>query len=128
MKPSYCPECDCILGKGAKEPHNCMCCAGYIDGRADERADVVAWLKDEAQPGSEWYGYDKKSACYIERGDHVRNIPTEKLACSRCGVEIKKSYELGRCYDDQSEPDLMDTHDEAEPWDEVHGDPPEEKK
>ncbi len=55
----------------------------------------------------------------------IASSPVPRLACSRCGEEIAQSYQPGRCYDDQSEPDLMDSHDEAEPWEEVHG---EEKR
>ncbi len=44
-----------------------------------------------------------------------------KLACSRCGLEVTKPYQVGRCYDEQSKPDEMDEHDEAESWEFVHG-------
>lgn len=34
--------------------------------------------------------------------------------CTRCGEVITSSYERGRCYAEDCEPDVMDTHDEAE--------------
>jgi len=34
---------------------------------------------------------------------------------------VTQSYEVGRCYASDCEPAEMDEHDEAEPWDSVHG-------
>lgn len=56
--------------------------------------------------------------------DAIRNIidrEKRKLACVRCEAEVSRSYEPGRCYADDCEPAEMPAHDEAEPWENVHG-------
>lgn len=45
-----------------------------------------------------------------------------RLICSRCGEPVTKSYEPGRCYNEQGEPAEMDEHDEAIPEVDVHDD------
>jgi len=51
-----------------------------------------------------------------------------RLACTRCGAEVSRSYEPERCYAEDCEPQEMDAHDVAEPWEDVHGTPRVEEK
>jgi hypothetical protein len=68
-------------------------------------------------------GYVDCPACASTEVSKTSVTPVT-LACSRCGVAISQSYEPGRCYNEQSEPDVTNIHDEALPWEAVHGQQP----
>lgn len=51
-------------------------------------------------------------------------LPTpHDFACSRCGAPVDKDDQEGRCIALDCEPAELDHHDEALPWEEVHGAP-----
>jgi hypothetical protein len=61
-----CPECpgETIVGE---RPNDCMCCAGYVDGVRNERASVVAWLREEYPIMCDQYD---DAIGQIEMGEH----------------------------------------------------------
>jgi hypothetical protein len=50
--------------------------------------------------------------------------PSGRLACSRCGVEVPRSYAPGLCVGDYEDGGTSNEHDQAEGWEEVNGDAP----
>jgi hypothetical protein len=101
----------------------------------DPRDETIATLRESLESPVEWVGIQPSDAdelvarcrealASVQAPREGRTpIVALKLACSRCGAAVSRSWEPGRCFVEDDEPAECAQHDEAESWDEVNGEP-----